>query len=272
MAWSIFVTDSPTCATPALCSEVALLISAAMSATRRIASTTSVIVAPAWSTRTVPCATVCMLAPIRALISLAASALRWARLRTSLATTAKPRPCSPARAASTAALSARMLVWNAMPSITAVMSAIRLALSLMPFIVVTTWPTTAPPRVASVLAPVANWLAWRALSALCLTVEPSSSIAAAVACSALAWVSVRCDRSMLPEAISREPMATPSAPALSVTTMPSRLALMRPKAVSNWPTSSVDVLSIDCVRSPSATRSATATARRNGRTTLRWMR
>jgi hypothetical protein len=41
---------------------------------------------------------------------LAAAALRLARLRTSLATTAKPRPCSPARAASTAALSARMLV------------------------------------------------------------------------------------------------------------------------------------------------------------------
>jgi len=40
-----------------------------------------------------------------------------------LATTAKPRPCSPARAASTAALSARMLVWKAMPSITPMMSA-----------------------------------------------------------------------------------------------------------------------------------------------------
>ena len=30
-------------------------------------------------------------------------ALRWASMRTSAATTAKPRPCSPARAASTAA-------------------------------------------------------------------------------------------------------------------------------------------------------------------------
>jgi len=50
------------------------------------------------------------LSVISALISRAACALRWARLRTSLATTAKPRPCSPARAASTAALSARMLV------------------------------------------------------------------------------------------------------------------------------------------------------------------
>src|SRR5260370_32135975 len=46
------------------------------------------------------------------LISLAAVPERWASARTSLATTAKPRPCSPARAASTAALSARILVWK----------------------------------------------------------------------------------------------------------------------------------------------------------------
>jgi hypothetical protein len=59
------------------------------------------------------------------LISRAASAERWARLRTSLATTAKPRPCSPARAASTAAFSARMLVWKAMPSMVPMMSPMR---------------------------------------------------------------------------------------------------------------------------------------------------
>ena len=80
--------------------------------------TTSVIVLPASSTRVVPCSTRSTLALMRDLISLAASALRPARLRTSLATTAKPRPCSPALAASTAALSARILVWNAMPSMT----------------------------------------------------------------------------------------------------------------------------------------------------------
>jgi hypothetical protein len=43
-------------------------------------------------------------------------ALRWARLRTSSATTANPMPASPARAASTAALRARMLVWKAISS------------------------------------------------------------------------------------------------------------------------------------------------------------
>jgi hypothetical protein len=55
----------------------------------------------------------------------AASALRCDSVRTSAATTAKPRPCSPARAASTAALSARMLVWTAMLSMPPVMSAMR---------------------------------------------------------------------------------------------------------------------------------------------------
>ena len=49
-------------------------------------------------------------AKISPLISFAAPALREARLRTSEATTAKPRPCSPARAASTAAFNANRLV------------------------------------------------------------------------------------------------------------------------------------------------------------------
>ena len=48
----------------------------------------------------------------------AALAERWASVRTSVATTANPRPCSPARAASTAAFKAKILVWNAILSIT----------------------------------------------------------------------------------------------------------------------------------------------------------
>ena len=59
---------------------------------------------------------------IKALISLAAVALRCASVRTSAATTAKPRPCSPALAASTAAFSARILVWKEMPSMTEMIS------------------------------------------------------------------------------------------------------------------------------------------------------
>ena len=138
MALSIWPTASPTCTTPALCSALAALISPMMSVTRLIEPTTSVIVAPARSTRPAPRSTRSTLVPMRALISLAASALRPARLRTSEATTAKPRPCSPARAASTAAFSARMLVWKAMPSITPMMSAILRLLSAMPLIVSTT--------------------------------------------------------------------------------------------------------------------------------------
>ena len=92
------------------CSLLAALISPMMSVTRLMLLTTSVMVVPAWSTRVVPCSTRSTLALIRLLISRAASALRPAKERTSLATTAKPRPCSPARAASTAAFSARMLV------------------------------------------------------------------------------------------------------------------------------------------------------------------
>ena len=57
-------------------------------------------------------------------MSLAACDERCARLRTSDATTAKPRPASPARAASTAALSASRLVCRAISSITVMMSAI----------------------------------------------------------------------------------------------------------------------------------------------------
>ena len=109
-----------------------------MSVTRRIAVTISFIAAPASSTSCEPCSTRATLSVISDLISLAASALRWARPRTSAATTANPRPCSPALAASTAAFKARMLVWKAMLSITLMMSAIFLELSLIPFMVPTT--------------------------------------------------------------------------------------------------------------------------------------
>ena len=57
-------------------------------------------------------------------ISLAASLLRSANLRTSAATTENPRPCSPARAASTAAFSAKMFVWFAISLITRIFSLI----------------------------------------------------------------------------------------------------------------------------------------------------
>lgn len=76
-----------------------------------------------------------------------------------------------------------MLVWKSM---TLMMSPILRELSLVIFIVSTTWLTTWPPLMATVKAFCANWLAWRALSALWETVEPSSSKEAAVCYSALA--------------------------------------------------------------------------------------
>ncbi len=53
---------------------------------------------------------------IKPLVLRAASAERCARFRTSSATTAKPLPASPARAASTAAFKANRLVWKAISS------------------------------------------------------------------------------------------------------------------------------------------------------------
>ena len=54
--------------------------------------------------------------PISSRISRADFSAPSARFRTSSATTANPRPCSPARAASIAAFRARRLVWSAIPA------------------------------------------------------------------------------------------------------------------------------------------------------------
>ena len=61
--------------------------------------------------------------------SSATSPLRSANLRTSLATTAKPRPASPARAASTAAFNAKIFVCWAIPTISVMLATIRLLAS-----------------------------------------------------------------------------------------------------------------------------------------------
>ena len=92
-----------------------------------------------------------------------------------------------------------MLVWNAMPSITPMMSLILRELALMSSMVLITWPTTTPPWVAAAVALPASWVAWRAVSALCLTVAVISSIDAAVCCRLLACSSVRWLRSALPQ-------------------------------------------------------------------------
>ena len=143
-------------AMPSVCSWPATVISAITAVTRCTLVTTSPMVAPATAAWSLPEAMRPTESLISALISCAAVAERCARLRTSVATTAKPRPCSPARAASTAALSARILVWKAMPSMTLMMSAIFLDEVSMPLIVVTTWFTTSPPCEATAAAPTAS--------------------------------------------------------------------------------------------------------------------
>ncbi|MCY1294077.1 hypothetical protein D9M70_433590 [compost metagenome] len=238
-----------------------------MSVTRLTAATISSMVWPDCVTSMEPRSTRSTESPISALISLAAVALRCARLRTSPATTAKPRPCSPARAASTAAFSARMLVWKAMPSITPMMSTIFLDASLISSMVCTTRPTTSPPRSAVSDALAASPLAWRALSAFWRTVPVSCSMLDAVCSSDAACCSVRCDRSLLPAAtwcVAVEMLAMPSW--ISCTT-DSRLRCMVCIACASAPISSLPRCSKRVVRSPAPMRSAKSSMSRTGRCT-----
>ena len=76
-------------------------------------------------------------AVISAVVLAAASADLEASTRTSSATTAKPLPASPALAASTAALSARIFVWNAISSIVLMIFSIFLEVSLISFMAFT---------------------------------------------------------------------------------------------------------------------------------------
>ncbi len=214
--------DWLTSAMPWLCSAVAAVTSPMMSDTRCTLATISPMVVPASRTRRAPAPTRSTLVAISALISRAASALRWASERTSPATTAKPRPCAPARAASTAALSARMLVWKAMLSITPMMSPILRELALISSMVVTTLWTICPPCRATVAAELANWLACVAESALCRTVPVSCCMLDDVCSSCAACRSVRTDRSWLPAAISREATVMESVPLRTLATMEAR--------------------------------------------------
>ena len=165
---------------PVFCSREAAAISLIMSVTRFTEATMSRSVSPLDSTCLEPASTFSAESLIRFLISLAAAALRCARSRTSAATTANPRPCSPARAASTAALSARMLVWKAISSMVVMISAMRLDDWVISFIALTAAPTTAPPFSATSREVAASCAACCALSAFCFTVAATSSRLAAV--------------------------------------------------------------------------------------------
>nr|WP_277753919.1 hypothetical protein [Roseomonas nepalensis] len=120
-----------------------------------------------------------------------------------------------------------MFVWKAISSITPMMSLILRLDWVMPSIVRTTSVTTSPPRVAVSEAEAASLFACCALSAFCRTVLVSSSRLAEVSSRLAACSSVRCDRSVLPIAISRE--ATVIAPQLSV------IVATTPAIVSSMP-------------------------------------
>ncbi len=248
----MWVMASATWATPLFCSALAWLMSEMSWVTLRISSMACSMVSPANAASWLPVWISATLWLMSCLISLAASALRPARARTSSATTAKPRPCSPARAASTAALRARILVWKAMPSMTPMMSAIFLLLASMPCMVCTTLRTACPPSVTTRWASRVMRSADCAWSALWATVEPSSSMAAAVCSSALASLSVRAARSWLPWAISALARATLWACSFTPPTTRVRPVLVVFMASSRWPISSWRSLCTRKVRSPSA--------------------
>jgi len=118
-------------------------------------------------------------------ISPAASLLRSASFPTSLATTANPLPCSPARAASMLAFSDSMLVERAISSIMAVFSTIwRIATTVS--------ATASAPCLASFAALAEIRSVWAELSAFCLIFEPICSMlaetsSALAACSVAPW-------------------------------------------------------------------------------------
>ena len=141
-------------------------------------------------------------------MSFAACDERCARLRTSDATTAKPRPASPARAASTAALSASRLVWRAISSITPMMSEILRDDSSIFAIAPTALATTSPPRSATSRVVGRRRFACWAFSAFFFTVAEICSIDAEVSSSDAACSSVRCDRSVVAVEISAEALVT----------------------------------------------------------------
>ncbi len=98
VTWSICSTAWLICSMPSVCSLLAVVISPMMSATRRTLTTISSMVEPAVSTCFTPSETLPTEVSIEPLISLAASAERWARCRYLARHHGKPAPRSPARA------------------------------------------------------------------------------------------------------------------------------------------------------------------------------
>jgi len=108
-------------------------------------------------------------------VRFAACLERSASERTSSATTAKPRPASPARAASTAALRARRLVWKAISLMSLMIWEVPSAEARMRPMAPTICSMAAPPSTAASLAERASAFACWALPAACLPMEAMDS-------------------------------------------------------------------------------------------------
>ena len=97
------------------------------------------------SARALPFSTTERALAISSAVSLDAAAVLPAKLRTSSATTAKPFPALPARAASTAAFRARILVWKAISSIFLTICPISLEVEVISSIAVSMRSILRPP-------------------------------------------------------------------------------------------------------------------------------
>src|SRR5471030_536260 len=109
-------------------------------------------------------------------------------------------------------------------------------------------------------------IAWRALSAFCLTVEVNSSIDDAVSSSELACCSVRDDKSRLPAAIWLDALAMLSVAPRTSKTNSTRPSFMLFSACNRRPVSSCESTTIWLRKSLPATATAMSTARPSGST------
>ncbi len=207
------------CSAPESCSLLAALISCTSSAVFWMLGTIT-------SSRSAAFSATSTLETESLLISPAAIWLRSASLRTSAATTAKPLPCSPARAASIAALRASRLVCRAISS----MIMILLAIS---FIAAVVSDTAVPPSRASWAAWMAIFSVCRALSAFCRMLAVICSMELEASSAAAACSDAPCDISSEAALIAWLPEETLSVAALT------------------WPMTSLRICTMFCRALPS---------------------
>ena len=258
---------------PRVCSSEAAAISAMMSRTWVTERTICSMVLPVLSTSSVPVFTRLTDSAISPSISLAAWALRLARLRTSLATTEKPRPCSPARARFDRGVERQDvgLEGNAVDQGGNFGDTLRTAGDIAHGADHVFHQLAAPAARSARRRWPADWRDGRCRR----SVSPWRS---AVPC----WrrfprppppcCSVREERSVLPAAISAEAVETWLTPIWIFSIMVRRFWLMAATAFSSCPSSSRRVLVCAWRRSPPAMRSAMASVLCSGRVICSVMR